>query len=441
MMKHLHVFFWVALASAALFAAAPAATVTSCEQDPATGLVTVRYTLDAPAVVTVDFQTNVTDDAWVSIGDSNFNVLAGDVNRYVAGDAGVIRWPAVNTWPDHALDNTKFRAVVKAWPTNDPPAYMTVDLGAAITNYAGYTRIHYYTSAAAVPFGVLHRRYRESVLLLRKIPCANRVFRMGTTFQEPAANATRSAPHRVKLTKNFYMSVFPITAGYMRTLRNFTLVVNSKCSDYALQPAITASSMKWSELRGTSNTEVGGYMKNFRDLVGEKVAFDLPTDAQYEFAAHGGFETALGTGRRYNKTLANTEVVYETCSIAGNKNDGTHPDFPIGSDTRWPRSAGTRAPNGYGLYDMQGNGRSRCRDVWVDNLSTVTSDLDADGVHVDPMGPAPDASANHVGRGCSWDASIGSFDWAAWGRFPQSDAGDGNYTTARIVCPAIAPAL
>ncbi len=56
----------------------------SCEQNPATKLVTVTYTLgdennQEPAIVTVDFETNVTGTAegpWRSIGAKHFRDLA-----------------------------------------------------------------------------------------------------------------------------------------------------------------------------------------------------------------------------------------------------------------------------------------------------------------------------------------------------------------------------
>ncbi len=43
-------------------------------------LVTITDTLDkAPAVVTLDIQTNATDGAWASIGGENIQKVSGDV--------------------------------------------------------------------------------------------------------------------------------------------------------------------------------------------------------------------------------------------------------------------------------------------------------------------------------------------------------------------------
>ena len=440
-----------------IFLLALTASLVSCEQNAVDDVVTVTYALDEPAVVTVDFQTNVAGSVWASIGERNFTTLAGDVNRYVAAETNrVIRWSAADDWPDHQLDSANFRAVLTAWPTNDPPPYMAVDLGAKQAATREHTAVRYYVSSNAVPGGVLDVRYRRTRLLMKKIDCAGRVFRRGKVCSEPDYNNSRNNPTVAMLTKNFYISVFPFTCGYDRTARNSVTSVtdsNAPTSDATLLPAM-GNGCKYSNLRGdpasgfnwpTDGDKVGGVMADLRALTDGKVLFDLPLEAQYEFACQGGFETSLGTGKRYNNYRRNPEVIYETAWTKDNKDDGIDPEFPYpkiaDNGGRRPHTAGLLAPNGYGLYDMQGNGRSRCRDWWVEDLSTVTDDLDANGVHVDPKGPSSNANGYHGGRGCGWDTAVSSYDWTTYGRFPQGNDGDYNYTGYRVVCPAIAPDL
>ena len=441
------------------------ASLVSCEQDAVTDVVTVNYTLDEPAVVTVDFQTKSAEGVWTSIGAENFTTLAGDVNRYVKppadGEPGLwLRWAAANDWPDHAFDASNFRAVLTAWPTNDPPPYMAVDLGRKQATTREHTPIRYYVSSNAVPGGVLDLRYRRSYLLMRKIDCAGKVFRRGRNYIESdgAQDAGRRNSSLAKLTKNFYIGVFQFSSGYFKTAFNVSpLITDSKVpfTDKFLQPAMQNGSISYNYLRGnpasgyswpTNGDAVDGtsYLGKLRALTDNKVLFDLPLEAQYEFACQGGYGTMLGTGKRYNTDQKNTDVVYETCWLSENKDDGSDPDAPYPkvseNGMRRPHRVGLKVPNGYGLYDMQGNGRCRCRDWWIDDPGTMTSDL-VDGVHVDPIGPESNASGNHVGRGASWDVSVSSSDWMTCGRFPQSDNGDYNYTTFRVVCPAIAPEL
>ena len=68
-------------------------------------LVTITYTLsDAPAVITLDVQTNVTGDVWASIGGEAVWNAMGDVWRKVGdGLAAGQSFNGTITWhPDHS---------------------------------------------------------------------------------------------------------------------------------------------------------------------------------------------------------------------------------------------------------------------------------------------------------------------------------------------------
>ncbi|BAY79301.1 hypothetical protein NIES25_57850 (plasmid) [Nostoc linckia NIES-25] len=95
----------------------------------------------------------------------------------------------------------------------------------------------------------------------------------------------------------------------------------------------------------------------------------LPSEAQWEYAARGGLESATYTwGEQYSEKKANTwQGIFP---FFNTKSDGYVGIAPVGS---FP-------PNGYGLYDMAGN-------VWE-----LTSDLFGVGHNhknhnVDPTGP------------------------------------------------------
>ena len=60
--------------------AVPVVSDATMEQPTGTREVTITYTLsDAPAVVTLDIQTNATDGTWASIGGENIQRVTGDV--------------------------------------------------------------------------------------------------------------------------------------------------------------------------------------------------------------------------------------------------------------------------------------------------------------------------------------------------------------------------
>ena len=104
------------------FAVVPTVSNVSMTQAETSRDVTISYELsDGPAVVTVDIQTNVADDVWVSIGEENFTTMTGDVNAYVTNVACKIIWDARADWPDHKISGESARAVVTAWALDDTP--------------------------------------------------------------------------------------------------------------------------------------------------------------------------------------------------------------------------------------------------------------------------------------------------------------------------------
>ena len=120
----------IAIAMASTVFAAPAAVpeitaaAMSQNQNPPQ-LVTITYTLEnAPAIVTVDIQTN-----GVSIGAKNFANVEGDVNQVVEPGNHTITWLATESWPSNKVTLAKggARAVVTAWATNSPPDYIVAD--------------------------------------------------------------------------------------------------------------------------------------------------------------------------------------------------------------------------------------------------------------------------------------------------------------------------
>ncbi|MBR4615552.1 MAG: hypothetical protein IKO55_08105, partial [Kiritimatiellae bacterium] len=80
-------------------------------------VVTVKYTLDEPAIVTFDVLTN-----GVSIGAANLKSTTGDLNRLVpatgSGEMRTIAWNAYESWPDHKFKNGEVSVKVTAWATN-----------------------------------------------------------------------------------------------------------------------------------------------------------------------------------------------------------------------------------------------------------------------------------------------------------------------------------
>ncbi|MCL1812662.1 MAG: SUMF1/EgtB/PvdO family nonheme iron enzyme [Treponema sp.] len=104
--------------------------------------------------------------------------------------------------------------------------------------------------------------------------------------------------------------------------------------------------------------------------------YRLPTEAEWEYAAHGGANT-------YLKTLfAGSNSVDAVAWYSGNSGSRTHP-------------VGTKAPNGLGLYDMSGNVWEWCWDCYTSYSS---------GAQLDPWGMVSSEYGHvHIIRGGSWE--------------------------------------
>ncbi len=204
----------IAVLASSLAFASPTVTIISTSLD--VDVLTVEYTLDAPAVVTFDIQTNS-----ASIGGEA--VMAGIISGYdvlwrkvlPAEGPFTVQWRP-DAWQGNSGD---VRAVVTAWPLDNPPNYMVAD----ISTKAKPNTQRYYQEADFVPGGVLgDTRHRKTALLMRKIMAKGITWTMGN-------NGDASPWREVTLTNNYYMGVFEVTQAQWAQVKGnypskFTLV-------------------------------------------------------------------------------------------------------------------------------------------------------------------------------------------------------------------------
>ena len=158
-----------ALAGMSAVAALPTVSNVRMSQ-PGGRNVLVTYDLaNGPAVVTLDIETNG-PNGWVSIGLEKVyafdGAVSGDANRKVSGTSCKIYWLAAKAWPDMRIGAGGARAKLTAWPMDDTPDYMVVDLRAG-ANTAD--RVRYYVSTNSLPGGGLfgNEAYRTTHLALK----------------------------------------------------------------------------------------------------------------------------------------------------------------------------------------------------------------------------------------------------------------------------------
>ena len=233
---------------------------------------------------------------------------------------------------------------------------------------------------------------RTTELWLRKIPAGT--FIMGSPSDELGRNSNE-IQHEVTLTNDFYIGVFECTQ------KQWELVMGSKPSSfknetyYATRPVETVS---YNMIRGsTSTTGVGwpayghnvdalSFMGRLKSKTG--LVFDLPTEAEWEYACRAGTTTALNSGKNLSSTGEDVNMTelgrYLYNGGQGNVNYNCTTEHGTAK-------VGSYLPNIWGLYDMHGNVWEWCLD-WFGNYGTEAVS--------NPTGPK--TGSHRVARGACW---------------------------------------
>ena len=343
----------------------------------------ITYELSGRAIVTLDVSTN-----GVSIGEENFTRLSGAVNRIVDPETDTlkIKWDQRRDWPGEMLENVKF--TLRAWSTNSPPDYLVYDFVNHATNF--------YVSAEALPDGGLQNDvYKTDRIVLRKIPAKNVEWVMGSSphFIGYSENALA---HTVVLSEDFYIAIYEMTQAQYRhavTAENFeTQTYVGENAD--IHPA---DSVRYWRIRGSTawpdqgRTTPGAGIADIRKKTG--IDFDLPTEAQWEFACRAGTKTQLNSRRNMTKDGEDPEVQ----AIAWTK-----------YDTKTSQPVGLKEKNAWGLYDMCGNVQEWCCDYY--KPYEISDFLDPKGSPVDVVkDPSSDSKSTYGrvlrGGGFGWSES------------------------------------
>ena len=444
----------LAVTTGAAMAAMPEVSNVTMTQ-AANRLVTITYQLtDAPAVVTLDIQTNANtsaaanDPGWTSIGGVAVCNAQGDVWKQVSGKATyTITWQPDQSWKGPDENGFKIaangaRARVTAWPLDNTPDYMAVDVSAA----AQPNTQTYYPAADFVPGGVTNSIYKTTKLLMRKIMAKGVEWTMGSAKTEVGRNSTREETHQVTLSNNYYIGVYEVTQTQWGEVATNSTVSASFAAERTMRPM---EKVCYNEIRLKCNSsaaatadEIANYSwpknpnpSSFLGLLRSKTGldFDLPSEAQWEFAARGGY----GSGYWNNGTAildsTEDENLKSLGRYLGNNPGGGTEDSSLAPSAGGTAIVGSFAPSDWGLYDMHGNVWEWCLDWCENDISEINGKTNIDPVS--PAKPLSDANvtgSNRVARGGAWNGKA-QYSRPA-GRNPISPTYRGAFNGFRVVC-------
>jgi len=230
---------------------------------------------------------------------------------------------------------------------------------------------------AEIPVGGWSDEYKTTKLVLRRIEPGT--YLMGGSYQ-------------VTLTQPYYIGVFEVTQ------KQYELVAGATTFNFS-GDTLPAEMVSYNMIRGSSNgaqwpsssaVDNGSFLGMLRARTG--IDFDLPTEAQWEYACRAGTTT-----KYYWGDSMDGDYYWHT----GNSSQTSHP-------------VGSTIANAWGIYDMSGNVWEQCLD-WYGSLS--------DGV-TNPIGAT--SGSKRVIRGGGW------FDQSYCGASSNRNSWDPSVTNSNI---------
>ena len=345
---------FIALAAFIDLAANASVSVTNvvCKQQyPWNGKVDIDYEVvsdDSEAEVYI-YATGFDQDANVSMAVRS--VTGDGAEGPVKPGKHSMVWNVTTDYP--GFNSTAFNVKISALTGGSP--YMVIDL-------SGGEDAHSYPVSYLnqIPSGGWTEEYKTTKMVLRLIPPGK--FMMGSPSDELGRGSGETL-HEVTLTKPFYAGVFEVTQ------KQWQLVMGSNPSQYKgdTRPVECVS---YNAIRGSINgagwpahnqVDADTFMGRLRSKV--NMLFDLPTEAQWEYACRAGSGTSWNNGT----TITNT---YKDGNLNKLGRYSYNQSDEKGGYKSGHTAVGSYLPNVWGLYDMHGNVEEWCLD-WYGNYPTA----------------------------------------------------------------------
>ena len=252
--------------------------------------------------------------------------------------------------PDSTLNNVTgtIRIGVEAEEYVPPKTYMVLDVDNKTVTYLD----------DPPSGGFNNNTYKGTKMSFRYVEPGT--FTMGSPSNE-TGHQTDETQHSVTLTKGFYIGIFEVTE-YQYDQVNY-----GPFSMYKPKVGLSYSDIRGSSAGAgwpaSSAVDSTSFLGKLRTATG--LNFDLPTEAQWEYACRATTTTALNSG----KNLSNQYACSEMDEV------GSYYD-------NWGQvvEGGKFIANSWGLYDMHGNALEHCLDWYSADLGSAAV--------TDPKGPS-----------------------------------------------------
>lgn len=331
---------------------------------PWNGLVDIDFELDSKA--TEPYMMKVT--AFDNEGKTNLPVKSvftpgvSTTNNpcMVMKDTTRIVWNAAADLPDG------FKCTNVLVTCQDTRCNSTEKLYCVIDLSAGSGATHFPVSYLdSVPPGGWTDDYKKTKLIFRRIEAGS--FMMGSPSTETGRESNEDY-HLVHLSKPYYISVFELTekqyalimGGSGSSIRSKLLpYTDIRGSEYVNDNYWSGQTTPycWPISRDVDPSSLAGKLRSKSGIS----TIDLPTEAQWEYAAKADTITPVNIGGECVASITTLAARYE-----GNRTDGKGD----AAYTTWTH-VGCYMPNAWGLYDMLGNAQEWVVDSWLEHLGTA----------------------------------------------------------------------
>ncbi|WP_052122345.1 formylglycine-generating enzyme family protein [Chelonobacter oris] len=213
-------------------------------------------------------------------------------------------------------------------------------------------------------------------------------FLMGSAADDPQAYDVEKAQHQVTISKAFYIGKYEVTQAEWEKIMGEPPYQRTRSNPYYQLPGMKERITRPNHPATVSWNDAQAFLNRLNQLDADH-HYRLPTEAEWEYAARAGSQTAYSFGDN-EQELGNYAWFGEDFSRGG-----THP-------------VGQKRPNPWGLYDVHGNAWEWVND-WFTSRHSPTAQTDPQG--------APSGRDKTV-RGGSWHNTATS--WRSAFRKPYS---------------------